>query len=175
MTASSVSRKPRASKASKPAEAPAVNKVEHAAAVWAAVGYLVGKNANRDELTAGENYEVKLHLVGQVNNGPIFRTGYDGNLSVGHDQEVAASHTPGGDKLLLAVAFSKMNEQTRAATIRDILADYASGELPTVDSGLLAAVENLQQQLRAGVKQQRRGSVKYDGKPSQPSLSLVAE
>lgn len=156
-----------------PAPAATVNKVEHAAAVWAAVNYLAGKSQNRDELTSGASYGVKLSIVAQVDGGPIYRQQFEGPLTVGHDSEVAASHTPGGDKLLLAVALSKMNETTRAALIRDVLADYASGELPEVSSGLLAEVENLQQQLRAGVKQKRRGSVKFEGKPAQPSLSLV--
>lgn len=173
MAARKLAQKPAASNA--PAAAVKVNMVEHAAAAWAAVEYLTKKNTNRDELTAGACYGVNLQIVAQIDNGPIYRAGFAGNLTVGHDAEVAASHVPGGDKLLLAVAFSKMNAATREATIRDILADYAGGKLPEVDAGLLAAVENLQATLRAGAKQKRRGSVKYDGKPAQPALSLVAD
>ncbi len=158
-------------------QAPAapINKVEHAAAVWAAVNYLAAKEieTSRDELTAGKSYGVNLYIAGQIDDGPVFRQSLSGKLDVGHSSEVAASHTPGGDKRLIAIIMGKLNQATREALLRELPTDYAGDEPPTANAAIEAEVDAMLKALRAGKKSPRRGIVKFDGKPSQPSLSLI--
>ena len=160
--------------AASPATPPApVNKVEHAAAIWAAISKLGEKTGNREELSPG-SYDVDLYIAGQVNKGPVFRASYSGPLTVAEDTSVAPSHFPGGESLLLAVALSKLNEQTRNAVLRDVLADYSRGELPEAEAGLVETVKSTCKQIRAMHKAPRKGSVSFAGKPSQPTLGIVS-
>lgn len=160
--------------AAKPAAVP-VNKVEHAAAVFAAADYVIGKaaKASRDDLPDGASHNVKLRIVAQVDGGPIFERIFDGSLTVGHLSQVAPSTTPGGDALLCAIALGKLNAETRAAVLRDTLADYAAGVLPAADENILSQVKATQAQIRGMYRSERRGSVKYDGKPMQPALGVI--
>ena len=165
------------SAAATPTVAAPVNKVEHAAAVFAAANYVVGKaaEASRNDLPDGAAHNVKLRIVAQVDGGPIFERIFDGALTVGHLSQVAPSTTPGGDALLCAIALGKLNAETRAAVLRDTLADYAAGVLPAADETILAQVKATQAQIRGMYRSERRGAVKYDGKPAQPALGLVGE
>lgn len=153
------------------------NLVEKTAAVWSAVNYLAGKAAesSRDDLPDGANYRVRLRIVAQVDDGPMFERIFDGPLSVGHLQEVAPSATPGGDALLCAIALGKLNAETRAAVLRDTLADYAAGVLPAADKTILAQVKATQKEIRGMYRSERRGSVKYDGKAAQPALGVLGD
>lgn len=152
---------------------PAGSLVEQRAAAWAAVQYLAGKIESRDSLTAGRSYSVRIDIAAAVDGGPPLRESYEGPLTVGEDSEVAASHTPGGDKLLIAVAMSKLNEATRAAVLRQVLVDYAAGEVPAPPPAIVAEVDAALRQVRAGAKTTRRGSVRFAGERSAPPLGLV--
>lgn len=160
--------------AATPAAVP-VNKVEHAAAAYAAANYVVSKaaEASRNDLPDGASHNVKLRIVAQVDGGPIFERIFDGALTVGHLSQVAPSTTPGGDALLCAIALGKLNAETRAAVLRDTLADYAAGVLPAADENILAQVKATQAQIRGMYRSERRGAVKYDGKPAQPALGVI--
>lgn len=177
MPAARLSRKAAASNspatpAAQPAAGP-VNKVEQYHAAWHAVAKVAEKIGNRDELTSGNSHDVKLYLVAQVDGGEKLKAYYDGPLTIGGDSEVAPSHFPGGEALLLAVVLGKLNGQTREAVMRDILADYSRGELPEVEAGELEAVKSHCKQIRAMFKAPRKGSVSYAGKPAQPPLGFV--
>lgn len=159
-----------------PVAAP-VNMVEQSAAVWAAVDYLAGKAAasGRDDLPDGHNCKVRLRIVAQVDGGPVFEKIFDGALTVGHLSEVAPSTTPGGDALLCAIALGKLNAETRAAVLREVLADYGAGQIPAADAAILAQVKATQAEIRGMYRSERRGSVKYDGKPAQPALGVLGD
>lgn len=149
------------------------NLVALSAAVWEAIGKISEKESRRDDIPDGFSGHIELSIAAKIQN-QIYRQQFEADLTVGFAQETAASHTPGGDKRLLAFVLGKLNAATREAILRDIPDDYAaSKELPAVDDGIMTAVDGMLSKLRANAKQQKRGAVSVKHKSAALPLALV--
>jgi hypothetical protein len=95
-----------------------------------------------------------------------------GTLTVGHDSETSATHTPSAD-LLLGLVLSKLNTATRESILRDVAADFAAAgnEYPDVPEEIVEATEAFTAGLRRKVTQKRRGAV--SGQFSISNLGVV--
>src|SRR4051794_16273061 len=97
------------------------NQTRHAAA-WAALGYVAGKEGDRDSLADGAAYSVDLRIVGEVDGESIDRT-IAGRLTVGHETTKKSSVAPNVNHVI-GYLLSKMNEATRAMILRELPAEY---------------------------------------------------
>ena len=138
--------------------APAVAESQRQAALRAAVANLAGKSANRDALPAGAEYAVEISVSGSVNGHPVEALEATAALTVGHDSVRAANSLPYAQ--LLAVVLAKLNATTKAAVMRDVLAEIqASGKVPDVLVSQQGAVDAWLKTARASIQQPVRGSV----------------
>jgi len=139
--------------------ATALSKDELAAAMWAAVQKLAGKELNRDKLTAGGDYHVWLSLSGLVNKQAVRKT-ISADLSVGHDS-VRASPKGADQTHVVAWLLSKVNTATRRKILQEAPEEFArsGNKLPELSPELMEAARLMLSRLRAKVEQPVRGSI----------------
>lgn len=142
----------------------------------AAVAKAAAEDGDRDELIAGSHHNVKLSLAAEVDGVPVLR-GWDATLDVGHDSTRASSTgvKPGE---LLAYLLSRVNEVTRAATLRDLADTFAAhGRLPVSEDQIKdadAALAKLRQKVDQSVKGSVRVSVRrVDGDEAAPAAPVA--
>lgn len=142
-----------------------------AAAVWAALGKIAGKETRRELLAGGLEIGLELEIKGLV-DGQLFAQNVVGALSVGADTTRTSSSAPDRAKLV-AWILSQLNTQTREKILRELPESFAAAgnKLPDVDPVLLEATEGMLGRLRAKVSQPVQGplSCRYhmvNGKPS---------
>lgn len=129
------------------------------AAALVATAKAAGEDYQRDDLPAGAYHKVRLSLAAEIDGEATITREWDGSVEVGHDSVRASSvGVKAGE--LLAYLVSRMNETTRAATLRDLADVYAAqGRLPVDETEVKAADEALSR-LRQKVDQSVRGSVR---------------
>ncbi|MBN2024058.1 MAG: hypothetical protein JW809_14845 [Pirellulales bacterium] len=133
---------------------------ELAAVLWHALERVAGKEGRRDHLTAGERYDLKLAITGEIAGQPIDAVRVAGILSVGHDSTRASSTGPKAE-LLLAHVLARLNERTREKICRELPEVFAreGNQLPAADPAIVAAATNLLARLRAKTEITARGPV----------------
>lgn len=153
--------------------APQVNETLVSSAAWAALGYVAGKEGNRDALPAGSSMVVDLRIDGFIEGQPIEHS-ISGRLTVGRDSERASSTTPNLDQVL-AWVLGKLNKATREAVLRDLPAEFeANGSaMPNVTVGAVVQVKTLLSKLRQTKQTPVRGSVKYEYVLTPAQLKVV--
>ena len=129
--------------------------------LWAALGKVAGKEADRDGLEAGSRHEVSLHVSGDVDGRRIHQR-IEAILSVGHDQQKATSVTPEQPKLIAAI-LSKLNAATRERILNDLPEEFeAEGQLPELDKELVVAAGAMLKRLRASKQITANGPVRCE-------------
>lgn len=131
-------------------------------ALWSALGYIAGKEADRDALADGSLTTIDLTVSGSIDGLPVAER-ITGRLTVGHSTEKASSSTPNVSHIIAAL-LSKLNKATRAKVLAEIPADYAAGgqSLPELSVGDVADAENLLAALRQTKRVTARGPVKCE-------------
>lgn len=132
---------------------------ERTAALWAALAYVAGKEARRDELADGAVYECKLSIAGQVGDQRV-DVPVEATLHVGHPSQRASSSGPSTEHLV-ACLLSRFNERTRERIVRGLPEEFAAhdGKLPEVTSAQLDAAKGLLARLRVKTTVTQRGPV----------------
>lgn len=152
----------------------APNLVAISAAVWESIGKIAGKENRRDDIPDGFAGKVELYIAARIDNGPVYRQNFAGQISVGHASQRATSSLPNMGEVIGHI-LAQLNGATREAILRDLPAIYAAnnGELPAVPKEIEEAAEGLLGKLRATKQIDVRGSVSVKYEPAAPALGLV--
>lgn len=131
-------------------------------ALWAALGYVSSKEADRDALADGSLTTIDLTVAGSIDGLPVAER-LTGRLTVGHSTEKASSSTPNVSHIIAAL-LAKLNKATRSKVLSEIPAEYAAGgqSLPELAVGDVADAENLLAALRQTKRVTARGPVKCE-------------
>lgn len=133
---------------------------QRAAAVWASLAAVAGKEGKRDDLIDGSKAIVNAKITGTVDGFEFAPITVNSILSVGHETERASSSLPQPSQLL-AIVFAKLNAKTRESVIREVSEEFAaSGEYPAVDDAIGVQVEEFLSSMRQSKRQVTRGAVK---------------
>ena len=130
--------------------------------IWAALERVSAKQGCRDQLESGDSHEVHVRLEGDV-DGEHFAQNVSAVLTVGHEQQKAASATPDQPRLIGAI-LAKLNATTREKILRELPEEFAAsgGELPDVAPELTSSAEGMLRRLRAKKTVTARGAVRCD-------------
>jgi hypothetical protein len=134
---------------------------EQRAAALHALAKMAEKEAKglRDNLPEGSSYAVDLQIAATIDDKAKAELAIHCDVSVGHDSTRASSTTPDYEGVV-AWLLESMNEQTREARLRDLVAVYQAngGKLPVKDA-TREAVSGALAKLRSSKAQTVRGSV----------------
>jgi hypothetical protein len=144
------------------ANAPSLDSLEQADIVWAMLGKIGSKQADREKLADGGQHSMRLLISGEI-DGQIFEQSLVGNLSIGHAQQRATSATPQLPQLL-AYILGKLNAATRDRILVDVPHDFRENgqQLPEVDTEMLKQTERLLSQLRQSKTVTARGNLRCE-------------
>jgi hypothetical protein len=150
------SRKPKADSRQPPTE----RDLEIDAAMWHALAKHAAKQADREQLRAGQTYDVKIDLCGHI-AGRWRHAELGGVLTVDHDQTQARSSAC-DQAHLVAVLLEALPATRRRALLADLPQRYLeTKELPPVEDATLSAAELLLGKLRTAEPSLRKGNVSF--------------
>lgn len=145
------------------------------AALWAALGYVSGKESNRDALESGASHVVNLTVTGDIDGQPVEQS-FAGRLTVGKDSTRASASVPNIEQVVAAI-LAKLNPATREAICRDLPAEFAANghSLPALSVGQVEQAQALLAALKTSKQVAVRGSVKceYTLHRDEPTFNVV--
>lgn len=159
MTTATATRKKPAKKA-KPKKTPATT-TDPQAAMFAALGYVAGKEGNRDALADDSRTRVKLNVSGEVGRRKV-RHAIDGHLLVGGQQPATKTSSLDAEGLV-ALLLDTMSGPKRAEFIKKTRRHYSKNRrLPSVSDERKGEAATLIEALRKTTDTTKRGSVTFE-------------
>lgn len=128
--------------------------------LFAALEYFSSKRYRRDHLEPGST-RVQGVITATVGRATVEIPFY-GDLSVGDDQESAASSAPDNNQVI-GYLLDQFDTSTRDRLLARLPKEFeAAGELPEVPESRIAEAKDLLKRLRSNVVKTKRGNVVFD-------------